>query len=226
VYVALNTSAAGRIIKVTSAPAGSQIAATSAPIAALAVTPTRIVTQLSSTPVSLVSVSKNGGTPAPIYSASIGDLAELLFTIGENVIFSKLGVTNLAGPATAFLQSDGTGLNVVAGARAVHGVGPPTITLSQGIGQYAQMIMTTNETLTTQDAGASLQSIDGASATVAFGTFPQSLGLAEIISAAPMQIGQSGLVQFLSGSGSTATSDLYFIKAGTPGWTRVTTFVP
>ena len=225
-YVALNTSTASRIIKVTSAPGGSQIATTSAQIAALAVTPTRVVAQVSSTPVSLVSVSKNGGTAATIYSTDIGDLPELLFTIGENVIFSKLGVTNFSGPATAFLQSDGTGVNVVAGTRALHGVAPQTITLSQGIAQYAQVIMTTNETLTTQDSGASLQSIDGASATVAFGTFPQSLGQAEIISPAPMQVGQSGLVQFFGASGNNTVSDLYFIKAGTPGMTRVTTFVP
>ena len=229
-YFALNTASAGRVLRVTSGLSATQIMTLSAPAANLALSSTRVVVSLNAMPVSVVSALKTASNAVPqtVYTAASGDLVTFLLASGENVYLTTFGTFSLTGSTTVIAGSDGTSVQTLAGARIVHGIGPETMQMSQGLNRTYAVILVDGEASSGFDAGATLRVIEGATrnALATYGTFPSTTSAqAVMFSVAPMQFRETALVDFIGGTSATS-ADLYFIKSDAAGMQRITNFLP
>jgi hypothetical protein len=189
------------------------------------------VVSLDATPVSVVSALKttSNAVPQTVYTAASGDLVTYLLASGENVYLTKFGTFSLTGSTTIIVGSDGSGVQtMLSGARILHGIGPETMQMSQGLNQTYAVILVDGEATSGFDAGATLRVIEGATrnALATYGTFPSTTpAQAVMISIAPMQFRETAVVDFIGGT-STTSADLYFIKSDVAGLQRSTNFLP
>lgn len=228
-YLVVNTSSSGRVVRVTDALAVTTLATeTAGPPNIWGTTPTRVIFAAAG---NLRSVPKAGGSVTTLASISQPAFLAGAFPSGENVYYSSAGVptSTSSGKLLGIVQSDGSNPQQIADAYAigVH-LSNPLPVIRNDTGWYAILVAHALPPGVSSFSGASLRAYEGPTRNVLvnYGSLPAGGFITVSNSNTGALWRQPDLFVANALVGTSLATDLFFYRSDAAGVTRVTSFVP